>query len=133
MVELRARTAQPRGPTWNHALRPLAGLAVATALTAPAAADPRHHRDRDQDADARAAQLVAQLTLDEKLQLVHGWGVCGIPIGGPTDGNRGAGFIPGVPRLGIPDFNSNDGPAGPGNCAGRANGAGTVLDRKSVV
>ncbi|HEY0476629.1 MAG TPA: glycoside hydrolase family 3 C-terminal domain-containing protein [Kofleriaceae bacterium] len=78
-------------------------------------------------ADDRADRLVAQLTLDEKLQLVHGWAVCGIPIGGPTAGLRGAGFIPGVPRLGIPDFNSNDGPAGIGNCGGRPNGAGTVL------
>jgi beta-glucosidase len=93
------------------------------ALVAPAAANP----DRDRNADVRADQLVAQLTLDEKLQLVHGWGLCGIPIGGPTQGLHGAGFIPGIPRLGIPDFNSNDGPAGIGNCGGRPNGTGTVL------
>jgi beta-glucosidase len=79
------------------------------------------------DVDERAGQLVAQLSLDEKIQLVHGWGVCGIPIGGATAGLNGAGFIPGIPRLGIPDFNTNDGPAGTGNCAGRPNGAGTVL------
>jgi beta-glucosidase len=125
MVERCVPTAQRCGRrTWSRAV-PLSGLALAVLLVAPAAADSR--RDRDRDADARAAQLVAQLTLDEKIQLVHGWGVCGIPIGGPTQGNRGAGFIPGIPRLGIPDFNSNDGPAGTGNCAGRPAGAGTVL------
>jgi beta-glucosidase len=79
------------------------------------------------EADERAAGIVAQLTLDEKIQLVHGWAVCGIPIGWPTAGINGAGFIPGIARLGIPDFNSNDGPAGTGNCGGRPNGAGTVL------
>jgi beta-glucosidase len=125
MVERRVPTAQRCGRrTWSCAV-PLSGLALAALVVAPAAADSR--RDRDRDADARATQLVAQLTLDEKIQLVHGWGVCGIPIGGPTQGNRGAGFIPGIPRLGIPDFNSNDGPAGTGNCAGRPSGAGTVL------
>jgi beta-glucosidase len=129
MVEPRVPTAQPRGRRSWSCVVPLSGLALAALLVAPAVADSRRDRDRDRDrdADARAAQLVAQLTLDEKIQLVHGWGVCGIPIGGPTDGNRGAGFIPGIPRLGIPDFNSNDGPAGTGNCAGRPNGAGTVL------
>jgi beta-glucosidase len=115
MVELHARTAQ-------YAISRLASTAALVTLittsAVPAWAD---------SADDRADRLVAQLTLDEKLQLVHGWGVCGIPIGGPTAGLRGAGFIPGVPRLGIPDFNSNDGPAGIGNCGGRPNGAGTVL------
>ena len=108
----------------------LTGLAAALALTAPIvarAAPPTADGERERDPDARAAALVAQLTLDEKLQLVHGWAVCGIPIGGPTAGLGGAGFIPGIPRLGIPDFNSNDGPAGTGNCGGRPNGAGTVL------
>lgn len=102
-------------------------LALATLFAAPAAADPDRDHDRDRNADIRADRLVAQLTLDEKLQLVHGWGLCGIPIGGPTQGLHGAGFIPGIPRLGIPDFNSNDGPAGVGNCGGRPNGTGTVL------
>jgi beta-glucosidase len=133
MVERCARDAQPRGRgPWNCAV-PLSGFALAALMCAPAAAEPRRDHGGDRDPDARAAELVAQLTLDEKLQLVHGWGVCGIPIGGPTDGNRGAGFIPGVPRLGIPDFNSNDGPGGPGNCAGRANGAGTVLPSSIAV
>jgi len=64
-------------------------------------------------ADARAEALLAQLTLDEKIQLVHGAGVCGIPIGVPPAGRGGAGFIPGVSRLGIPDLNSNDGSQAP--------------------
>ena len=128
MVELPASPAQSRGRgSERHPVVYRApALALATLIlgsAAPGSAD----SDRDRNADVRAGRLVAQLTLDEKLQLVHGWGLCGIPIGGPTQGAHGAGFIPGVPRLGIPDFNSNDGPAGVGNCGGRPNGAGTVL------
>lgn len=47
----------------------------------------------------RALPLVQAMTLDEKIQLVHGAGLGSSPIGG-------GGFIKGIPRLGIPDINS---------------------------
>jgi beta-glucosidase len=69
--------------------------------------------DPDVVADQRAAALVAQLTTTEKLQLVHG---TGSPILGygtfPPEALSGAGYIPGVPRLGIPGISSADSAAG---------------------
>ncbi|CAE6722220.1 beta-glucosidase family protein [Paraburkholderia nemoris] len=59
--------------------------------------------DPDTAADQRAASLVAQMTTDEKIGMVHGTGVPNQGLGGPfPTGVAGAGYIPGVPRLGIP-------------------------------
>ena len=64
--------------------------------------------------DVRADMVVEQLTLDEKIQLVHGvgWGplVPGSPI--PPDNNGGAGEILGIPRLGIPAVQEADSAVG---------------------
>jgi beta-glucosidase len=64
-------------------------------------------------ADERADLLLRQLTLDEKLSLVHGSGWGGL-IGGdsPPRSNGGAGFIPGIERLGIPDLQMADAAVG---------------------
>jgi beta-glucosidase len=65
-------------------------------------------------ADQRADLVLAQMTLDEKLQLVHGggWGVLreGSPVA--PGHNHGAGFMPGIARLGIPDINLADSAVG---------------------
>ncbi|BDT68020.1 thermostable beta-glucosidase B [Comamonadaceae bacterium OS-1] len=55
---------------------------------------------------------------DEKLQLVRGWGLCGLSLGNQGAGLNGPGFIPGIPRLGIPDLNMTDGGAGIADCSG---------------
>jgi len=57
------------------------------------------------DSDTRAAQLVAQMTNAEKVQLIHG-----VPDG--TVPNGAGGYVPGIPRLGIPDLYFVDGSAG---------------------
>ena len=56
-------------------------------------------------------RLVQAMTLDEKLGMVNGWpdGVSPPPT---TDRLIGVGFIPGVPRLGVPALTFTDGPAG---------------------
>src|SRR3984893_10569482 len=64
--------------------------------------------------DLRADMVVKQLTLEEKIQLVHGigWGplVPGSPV--PPDNNGGAGEILGIPRLGIPSVQQGDSAVG---------------------
>ncbi|MCG7209363.1 beta-glucosidase family protein [Streptomyces arenae] len=55
-------------------------------------------------AGRRVEGLLARLTLDEKISLLHG---------GTDPGSLGqAGYVPGVPRLGIPPLRLADGPAG---------------------
>jgi beta-glucosidase len=79
---------------------PLAAGAAAPATSAPAAAGA-----------SLVGRLVQAMTLDEKLGMVNGWpdGVSPPPT---TDRLIGVGFIPGVPRLGIPALTFTDGPAG---------------------
>ncbi len=71
--------------------------------------------DKTLSADQRADLIVKVLTLDEKISLLHdsGWEVV---MAGPDKlppralGN--AGFIPGIPRLGIPDLQMADAAVG---------------------
>ena len=64
--------------------------------------------------DERAAMVLHEMTLDEKIQLVHGdgWGV--LRKGSFVDprSNLGAGFTHGIDRLGIPDINLADSAVG---------------------
>ncbi|WP_206957384.1 beta-glucosidase [Trinickia acidisoli] len=60
-------------------------------------------------ASRRADALVKQMTLDEKLQLIHSeYQMSAVPGGG-------AGYIQGVPRLGIPDIDMVDSATGSGS------------------
>ena len=56
------------------------------------------------DAGVIADKLVAQMTLDEKVAMLHG-------DRDPENVGQ-AGYLPGVPRLGIPPMRLSDGPAG---------------------
>ncbi|GGJ58425.1 beta-glucosidase family protein [Deinococcus roseus] len=84
-------------------------LAACSTLQAPNTATPDlptvAQNDLDSTADQQARALLAQMTLDEKIQLVHGAGIGSSPLGG-------GGFIKGIPRLGIPDLNMADSAAG---------------------
>lgn len=55
-----------------------------------------------------------EMTLDEKMQLVHGTGWGALRPGDPIlpGANWGASFVPGIPRLGIPDINQQDSAVG---------------------
>lgn len=105
----------------------LATLALTLVSAVGALAQPaRHHGSPDR----RAAALVGQMTLDEKISLVHGIAVCQFTPGNFPGSERtlkGAGFIPGIPRLGIPDVNYTDAGAGVTNCGARPNGQSTML------
>ena len=62
-------------------------------------------------ADARVAALLAALTLDDKISLVRG-GMPGVMGPSPADPLGEVGYLPGIPRLGIPPLRLTDGPAG---------------------
>ncbi|HLY15799.1 MAG TPA: glycoside hydrolase family 3 C-terminal domain-containing protein [Bryobacteraceae bacterium] len=69
-------------------------------------------------ADQRADYLISQMTQDEKIQLVYG---AGGPVNAQVPIPRGAaGYVPGIPRLGIPDLYLADGSVGVGNGVGQA-------------
>ena len=60
--------------------------------------------------DERAALVLKQMTLDEKISLLHGTGMIGLSPMSPlaVRSNGGAGYVVGVPRLGIPDIQMSD-------------------------
>jgi len=62
--------------------------------------------------DERAEMVLKEMTLDEKIRLLHGMGMPGWPkeVSHPQPelGNGGAGFVLGVPRLGIPLIQMSD-------------------------
>jgi len=60
--------------------------------------------------DVRADMVLKEMTLDEKIDLVHGNGMPGWGPPRPNAhlGNGGAGFVLGVPRLGIPFIQMSD-------------------------
>ena len=62
--------------------------------------------------DERASLLVKQLTFDEKISLVHGTGWDALFGELPQHSVGGAGFVPGIPRLGIPDLQMADAAVG---------------------
>jgi beta-glucosidase len=90
------------------------GCIPARAQTKPADTSKMPWSNKALSPDERADMVLAQMTLDEKLQMVHGagWGVlrAGAPI--PARSNFGAGFMAGIDRLGIPDINLADSAVG---------------------
>ncbi len=60
--------------------------------------------------DDRAAMVVKEMTLDEKISLLHGTGMAGLSPMSPlaAHSNGGAGYVPAIPRLGIPAIQMSD-------------------------
>src|SRR5262249_29035459 len=89
------------------------------AQTGTSAAPERPWMNRALTPDQRADLVIEQMTLEEKLSLVHGNGMPGfMPAGDPAAAavlarsNGGAGIGSGIPRLGIPDLNMADSAVG---------------------
>src|SRR5882762_7639781 len=61
-------------------------------------------------ADERASLVVKEITLDEKISLLHGTGMVGLSPMSPlaVNSNGGAGYVPGIPRLKIPAIQMSD-------------------------
>src|SRR5579863_7895293 len=94
---------------------PLAALCILSAAV-PGAAQRRQPvqkgpwNDTSLSPDERADLVIKELTLDEKIALLHG---VGMPTDEPVtpqnaDSNRGVGYTQGVPRLGIPGIDMSD-------------------------
>lgn len=81
----------------------LPGLVATLAFTAASAQTAQPAHTSHAAAVARARQIVAKMTLDEKITELHG-------IHDPTDFR----VVPGIPRLGIPALHMTNGPAGVG-------------------
>jgi beta-glucosidase len=60
--------------------------------------------------DERASMVLKEMTLDEKISLLHGTGMHGLGPMSPlaTGSNGGAGYVVGIPRLGIPAIQMSD-------------------------
>jgi beta-glucosidase len=104
----------------------LAVLAVATAGHAQAPAD-RPWMNAKLSPDQRAALLEKELTLDERIGLVHG--PMSMPIFGikkPEGAIGSAGYIPGIPRLGVPALQESDASLGVTNPLGVRPGDGAT-------
>jgi beta-glucosidase len=91
-------------------------LGLFVALCAAHAANPDHPpqsrpwMDTHLSLDQRADLVLKEMTLDEKIQLMHGQGMPGWkrPMPRTYLGNQGAGFILGIPRLGVPQVEMSD-------------------------
>jgi beta-glucosidase len=90
-------------------LRTWIALALSTAALAQQTQPKGPWMEKTLSPDARAGMLLGQMTLEEKLQLVHG-----TPRQDPAAMRSlgGAGFIAGIPRLGIPDLQMADSATG---------------------
>ncbi|MHB1744536.1 MAG: beta-glucosidase [Acidobacteriaceae bacterium] len=80
-----------------------------TSASNPAASAP--WMDATLSPDRRADMVLQQMTLDEKIDLLHGQGMlgwAGKPMPNANLSNGGAGFVLGVPRLGIPLIQMDD-------------------------
>ena len=104
-------------PLSNYVNRALSAflLVVAFAAAPPANAqfsappEPKHYAwsETNLSADARADLVIKELTMEEKISLLHGQGGFNSNTG-PTESNGGAGWSVGIPRLGIPAIQMAD-------------------------
>jgi beta-glucosidase len=67
--------------------------------------------DANLSPDVRADMVIKEMTLDEKILLLHGQGV-DFSTAGPTGSNGGAGYTKPIPRLGIPSIQMADSASG---------------------
>jgi beta-glucosidase len=86
----------------------------------PGMPPPKHYpwSDPSLSPDVRADMVIKEMTLDEKILLVHGQGISFFSPG-PTESNGGAGYTKAIPRLGIPAIQMADSAYGVTQGAGR--------------
>jgi beta-glucosidase len=87
-----------------------AALLPALAQSATPAISPQPWMNPSLSPDQRASLVLKEMTLDEKISLLHGTGMSGLSPISPLaqHSNGGAGYVVGVPRLGVPDIQMSD-------------------------
>lgn len=92
----------------------LSGGAHAQGTKQAAVEAPKAWMNTSLSPDERAELAVKAMTMDEKIQMVHGvgWGPLRVGAPVPAENNGGAGEVIGIPRLGIPDLNQADSAVG---------------------
>jgi beta-glucosidase len=87
-------------------------LAFVLSLASSSAQSGKAHRweNATLSPDERASLVVKEMRLDEKVSLLHGTGMVGLSPMSPlaVHSNGGAGYVPGIPRLGIPAIQMSD-------------------------
>jgi beta-glucosidase len=75
----------------------------------PSPSERKHYAwsDASLSPDVRANLVIKELTLDEKISLLHGGGMFNAG-NGPSESNGGAGYVNAIPRLGIPAIQMAD-------------------------
>ena len=84
--------------------------AVVLGQTSASLPTPRPWMDAHLSPDRRAEFVLKEMTLEEKISLLHGTGMKDLSPMSPLaiHSNGGAGYVVGVPRLGIPDIQMSD-------------------------
>ena len=101
----------PRKCCFHLFLLSLSVVALGTPLFAQSGSQTPHPwNNTSLSSDERAAMVVKEMTLDEKITLLHGTGHPGLgPMSPLSSGsNGGAGYVVGIPRLGIPGIQMSD-------------------------
>lgn len=86
-------------------------MAVLTLAAVAQSGDKKHPwMDTTLSPAERASMVLKAMTLDEKISLLHGTGMQGLSEMSPlaVHSNGGAGYVPGIPRLGIPAIQMSD-------------------------
>ena len=86
----------------------ISSLAVSTPLAQSSGNHPWSNSSLSPD--ERASMVAKEMTIDEKINMLHGTGMQGLSPMSPlaVSSNGGAGYVPGIPRLGIPAIQMSD-------------------------
>lgn len=117
---MRSHSVFPASVNWMLCLAGAACFAFALTASARTPSRPqplppaRPWMNTSLSPDQRADLVIQQMTLDEKLNFVHGTGWNGLRTDAeiPKGSLGGAGYVQGIPRLGIPGINMADSAVG---------------------
>jgi beta-glucosidase len=109
-LHLHPRSLHPNPVSLGIAILGLALLPAFAQTGSEHKASPAPWMNRSLSPDDRAALVVKEMTLDEKISLLHGTGMASLGPVSPlaVKSNGGAGYVVGIPRLGIPALQISD-------------------------